>query len=64
MYAARNFHGQYYLDSDRLENYLHFRSDSMQYFYDAYLKELGGAVTAGKIITKLPGGQKLMGSIR
>ena len=63
MYATRNFHGQYYLDSDKLENYLHFRSDSMQYFYDAYLKELGGAKTAGKIITKLPGGQKLMGSI-
>ncbi len=63
MYAIRNFHGQYYLDSDKLENYLHFRSDSMQYFYDAYLKELGGAVTAGKVITKLPGGQKLMGNI-
>lgn len=63
MYATRNFHGQYYLDSDKLENYLHFRSDGMQYFYDAYLKELGGAVTAGKIITKLPGGQKLMGAI-
>ena len=61
--ATRNFHGQYYLDSDKLEQYLHFRSDSMQYFYDAYLKELGGAVTAGKVITKLPGGQKLMGSI-
>ena len=63
MYATRNFHGQYYLDSDKLENYLHFRSDSMQYFYDAYLKELGSALTAGKIITKFPGGQKLMGCI-
>ena len=63
MYATRNFHGQYYLDSDKLEHFLHFRSDSMQYFYDAYLKELGAAKTAGKIITKLPGGQRLMGSI-
>ncbi|MBP5651876.1 MAG: NAD(P)-dependent oxidoreductase [Lachnospiraceae bacterium] len=63
MYATRNFHGQYYLDSDKLEDYLHFRSDSMQYFYDAYLKELGSAVKAGKVITKLPGGQKLMGAI-
>jgi nucleoside-diphosphate-sugar epimerase len=63
LYATRNFHGQYYLDSDKLEGYLHFRSDSMQYFYDAYLKELGAAKSAGKIITKLPGGQKLMGSI-
>ena len=35
----------------------------MQYFYDVYLKELGGAVKAGKVITKLPGGQKLMGAI-
>ena len=61
--ATRNFHGQYYLDSDRLENYLHFRSDSMQYFYDAYLKELGAAKPFGKIICRLPGGQKLMGSI-
>lgn len=63
MTATRNFHGQYYLDSDKLESYLHFRSDSMQYFYDAYLKELGASVIAGKIITKLPKGEKLMGSI-
>ena len=62
-YATRNFHGQYYLDSDKLENYLHFRSDSMQYYFDAYLKELGSALAAGKVMTKLPGGEKLMGSI-
>lgn len=61
--ATRNFHGQYYLDSDKLENYLHFRSDSMQYFYDAYLKELGAARPFGRLICKLPGGQKLMGLI-
>ena len=61
--ATRNFHGQYYLDSDKLENYLHFRSDSMQYFYDAYLKELGTARPFGRIICRLPGGQKLMGII-
>lgn len=62
-YATRNFHGQYYLDSDKLEDYLHFRSDSMQYYFDAYLKELGAALTAGKVMTKLPGGAKVMGSI-
>ena len=62
-YATRNFHGQYYLDSDKLEDYLHFRSDSMQYFYDAYLGNLGSARTAGRIMTALPGGQKLMGKI-
>ena len=60
--ATRNFHGQYYLDSDKLENYLHFRSDSMQYYYDSYLKGLGAALPAAKIITKFPGGQKLMGA--
>ncbi len=27
-YGTRNFHGYYYLDSDKLENYLHFRHDS------------------------------------
>ena len=63
-YATRNFHGQYYLDSDKLEEYLHFRSDSMQYYYDAYLAELGkGALIGGKIMTKIPGGQKMMGKI-
>lgn len=62
-YATRNFHGQYYLDSDKLENYLHFRHDSMQYFYDAYLETLGGTATAAKIICRLPFGQKFMGGI-
>lgn len=61
--ATRNFHGHYYLDSDKLEEYLHFRSDSMQYFYDAYLKELGPAVAAGKVMCKLPRGEELMGNI-
>ena len=61
--ATRNFHGHYYLDSDRLEDYLHFRSDSMQYYYDAYLKELGPAIAAGKIMCKLPRGEELMGKI-
>lgn len=61
--ATRNFHGQYYLDSDKLENYLHFRRDSMQYYYDSYLKELGALFPMAKMICRLPGGQKLMGSI-
>lgn len=62
-YATRNFHGQYYLDSDKLEDYLHFRSDSMEYFYQSYLDNLGALVPVAKVITKLPGGQKLMGSL-
>ena len=62
-YATRNFHGQFYLDSDKLENYLHFRSDSMEYFYDAYKKNLGATLFFSKLICKLPGGEKIMGSI-
>ena len=61
--ATRNFHGQYYEDSDKLENYLHFRQDSMDYFYDAYLKELGATAGMAKVICKLPGGQRFMGMI-
>lgn len=62
-FATRNFHGQYYLDSDKLENYLHFRHDSMEYFYDEYLKNLGPIAVLSRIICKFPGGQRLMGSI-
>ncbi len=62
-YATRNFHGQFYLDSDKLEQHLHFRHDSMQYFYDSYLETLGSTATVAKIMCRLPGGQKLMGSI-
>jgi nucleoside-diphosphate-sugar epimerase len=62
-YATRNFHGQYYLDSDKLNDILEFRSDSMEYFYDAYLKNLGGTAAVAKILAMLPGGQKLLGSI-
>lgn len=62
-FATRNFHGQYYLDSDKLENYLGFRSDSMDYFYQSYLDNLGALVPVAKVVTKLPGGQKLMGAM-
>lgn len=62
-YATRNFHGQYYLDSDKLEEYLDFRHDSMQYFFDEYLKNLGIKAIMSRILCKLPGGQRLMGSI-
>ncbi len=61
--ATRNFHGQYYLDSDKLEKYLHFQNDSMQYYYDCYLNGLGIMASVAKILCKLPGGQKLMGKI-
>ena len=61
--ATRNFHGQYYLDSDKLESHLHFRRDSMDYFYDAYLKEIGTAAPFAKVVCRLPEGEKLMGSV-
>jgi len=31
-FALRNFHGQYYLDSDVLEQYLHFQTESIDQF--------------------------------
>ncbi|NLM19033.1 MAG: NAD(P)-dependent oxidoreductase [Clostridiaceae bacterium] len=62
-FATYNFHGQYYLDSDKLENYLHFRNDTMQYFYDSF--EENNILTAklGRHIMKLPGAQKLIKSM-
>jgi nucleoside-diphosphate-sugar epimerase len=62
-FATRNFHGQYYLDSDKLENIFHFRSDSMEYYYGFYLKNLGATATLARIITKLPFGQRLIGGV-
>lgn len=62
-YATRNFHGQYYLDSDKLEKTLHFRHDSMQYFYGEYIKALGATAVLARVLCKLPGGQRLMGHL-
>lgn len=61
-FATRNFHGHFYLDADRLENCLHFRHDSMQYYYDSYLKGLGGKAGVSCFVCKLPFGQKIIGS--
>lgn len=61
-YATRNFHGQYYLDSDKLNDYLHFRNDSMQYFYDEYIKNIGSTAVLARLLCKFPGGQKFMGN--
>lgn len=64
-FALRNFHGQYYLDSDLLNEFLNFRSQDKSYFYKLYLKNLGFVVPLSKVINRIPGGQKLMGkSIR
>ena len=39
-YALRNFHGQYYIDSDKLEDLLHFRSEDINYFFNRIKKKL------------------------
>lgn len=62
-FATRNFHGQYYLDSDKLNDFLHFRSGGMEYFYKFYLDNLGSTASLAKVLTKIPGGQRLIGSV-
>lgn len=61
--ATRNFHGHYYLDSDKLENFVHFQRDSMEYYYDAYLKGLGATANIARTMCKVPGGEKLMATV-
>jgi len=62
-FAIRNFHGGYFLDSDKLQEYLNFRSQGSEYFFDLYRRENARAIKVAKIITKIPGGQKLIGRI-
>ena len=60
--ATRNFHGQYYLDADRLEEVLGFRNDSMGYLYDTFRDQLGGLVPVTRALCRLPFGERLLGS--
>ncbi|MDP3388303.1 MAG: NAD(P)-dependent oxidoreductase [Eubacteriales bacterium] len=39
-YALRNFHGQFYLDSDKLNDYLDFRSEGLDDFVEQMKKKL------------------------
>lgn len=39
--ASNNFHGQYFLDSYRLEEQFKFRTNSLDYFYKKYAKRIG-----------------------
>lgn len=39
-FALRNFHGQYYLDSDLLNDYLDFRRESLEDFFKRLEKEI------------------------
>ncbi len=58
--ATRNFHGQYYLDSDKLETILPFRQDTLRYFTETYEHSLGLSAKAGRTISHLPGGITLL----
>lgn len=62
-FATHNFHGQYYLDSDKLNDFLHFRSESIEYFYKLYCEKLGFAASFSRFITKLPGGERIVAGI-
>lgn len=53
--ATRNFHGQYYLDSDKLQSFIPFQHDSIEYFYESYRETLGGLVNILRALCKIPG---------
>lgn len=60
LFATHNFHGVIYLDSDKLEDLFHFRSDSIDYFADCYVKKMGFLAKAGKILSKTKSGRKIL----
>lgn len=60
--ATRNFHGTYYLDSDVLEGHLHFRRDSVDYFYEAFRRTSGAQGVAARVLSRLPGGGRVVAS--
>lgn len=47
-FATRNFHGQWYEDSDVLESYLHFRSGSVEDFIEKLKREAPFSVKLAK----------------
>ncbi|SLK20908.1 MULTISPECIES: NAD-dependent epimerase/dehydratase family protein [unclassified Paenibacillus] len=49
-FATRNFHGQWYEDSDILEEYLHFRSSSIEEFLDDLKKSAPLKLKAAKFV--------------
>ena len=61
-FATRNFHGHFYLDSDKLNQLLDFQNDGMEYYFQSYFDRLGPQAKIIKFFTSLPGGQKMIGS--
>jgi len=59
--CLRNFHGTYYLDSDKLNYYLEFRGDTIEYNDEVFAKSLGDSLRFIRLTTKIPGGQKIIG---
>ncbi len=59
LYASHNFHGHFFLDSDILEDYLHFRQDDLSYLFDCLMADLGWQGKLLRSINRLPFGQKL-----
>jgi len=49
-FATRNFHGQWYEDSDILESYLHFRRGSVREFLEEFKMNLPFKLRVGKYI--------------
>ena len=62
-FATENFHGTYYLDSDKLNDYLDFRNDDMNYFYEFNVEQFGPLLPISKVVTKLPFGQRIIGNL-
>ena len=54
--VARNFHGVWYYDSDELENYLHFRSESFEDFWTKMHRKhrifMAGKIVPSPLISK------------
>ncbi len=60
--ATRNFHGQYYLDSDRLQSLFGFQHDSVEYFYRCFEKVFAPAVRLYHVLGKVGSAVIGMGS--
>ncbi|MDD3809232.1 MAG: NAD(P)-dependent oxidoreductase [Erysipelotrichaceae bacterium] len=54
LYATRNFHGHFYLDSARLDRFLDFQHHGMEYFYEEFKKTLGMKCLFIRFINRLP----------
>ncbi len=59
-YATRNFHGQWYYDSDQLNDYLHFRSESVEDVFERIRKKLPLSMRILKYLPKKWVKEKIM----